>query len=87
MKRSCIQERFEPRQGAGIPLNTKGQKNKTALHAAAALLVILAAALVLYFGGSWLEKKAEKPESRTQLPQADQETVEVDGVTYRKKAG
>ena len=67
-------------------MNTKGQKNKTALHAAAALLVILAAALVLYFGGSWLEKKAEKPESRTQLPQADQETVEVDGVTYRKKS-
>lgn len=67
-------------------MNTKGQKNKTALHAAAALLVILAAALVLYFGGSWLEKKAEKPESRTQLPQADQDTVEVDGVTYRKKS-
>ena len=67
-------------------MNTKGHKNKTALHAAAALLVILAAALVLYFGGSWLEKKAEKPESRTQLPQADQETVEVDGVTYRKKS-
>ena len=67
-------------------MNTQGHKNKTALHAAAALLVILAAALVLYFGGSWLEKKAEKPESRTQLPQADQDTVEVDGVTYRKKS-
>lgn len=66
-------------------MNTQEHKNKTALHAAAALLVILAAVLVLYFGGSWLEKKAEKPESRTQLPQADQDTVEVDGVTYRKK--
>ena len=37
-------------------------------------------------GGRWLEKRAEKPETRTQLPQADQETVEVDGVTYRKKS-
>ena len=51
------------------------QKNKTVFHAVA-----------LYGGGRWLEKRAEKPETRTQLPQADQETVEVDGVTYRKKS-
>ena len=61
------------------------QKNKTVFHAAAALLAVLAVVLVLYGGGRWLEKRAEKPETRTQLPQADQETVEVDGVTYRKK--
>ena len=62
------------------------QKNKTVFHAAAALLAVLAVVLVLYGGGRWLEKRAEKPETRTQLPQADQETVEVDGVTYRKKS-
>ena len=62
------------------------QKNKTVFHAAAALLAVLAVVLVLYGGGRWLEKRAEKPETRTQLPQADHETVEVDGVTYRKKS-
>ena len=62
------------------------QKNKTVFHAVAALLAVLAVVLVLYGGGRWLEKRAEKPETRTELPQADQETVEVDGVTYRKKS-
>lgn len=62
------------------------QKNKTVFHAVAALMAVLAIVLVLYGGGRWLEKRAEKPETRTQLPQADQETVEVDGVTYRKKS-
>lgn len=61
------------------------QKNKTVFHAAAALLAVLAVVLVLYGGGRWLEKRAEKPETRTELPQADQETVEVDGTTYRKR--
>ena len=61
------------------------QKNKTVFHAVAALLAVLAIVLVLYGGGRWLEKRAEKPETRTQLPQADQETVEVDGVTYRRR--
>ena len=50
------------------------------------MLAVLAVVLVLYGGGRWLEKRAEKLETRTQLPQADQETVEVDGVTYRKKS-
>ena len=48
------------------------QKNKTVFHAVAALLAVLAVVLVLYGGGRWLEKRAEKPETRTQLPQADQ---------------
>ena len=61
------------------------QKNKTVFHAAAALLAVLAVVLVLYGGGRWLEKRAEKPETRTPLPQADQETVELDGITYRKR--
>lgn len=61
------------------------QKNKTVFHAVAALLAVLAVVLVLYGGGRWLEKRAEKPETRTELPQADQETVEVDGTTYRKR--
>jgi len=67
-------------------LKKQEQKNKTVFHAVAALLAVLAVVLVLYGGGRWLEKRAEKPETRTQLPQADQETVEVDGVTYRKKS-
>lgn len=41
--------------------------------------------MLLFVGGSWLEKRAQKPETRTELPQGNQETVEVDGVTYRKK--
>ena len=61
------------------------QKNKTVFHAVAALLAVLAVVLVLYGGGRWLEKRAEKPETRTELPQADQETVEVDGTAYRKR--
>ena len=61
------------------------QKNKTVFHAVAALLAVLAVVLVLYGGGRWLEKRAEKTETRTELPQADQETVEVDGTTYRKR--
>ena len=61
------------------------QKNKTVFHAVAALLAVLAVVLVLYGGGRWLEKRAEKPETRTPLPQAGQETVELDGVTYRKR--
>ena len=85
MRCSRIPERFGPKQGAAIPLKKQEQKNKTVFHAVAALLAVLAVVLVLYGGGRWLEKRAEKPETRTQLPQADQETVEVDGVTYRKK--
>jgi anionic cell wall polymer biosynthesis LytR-Cps2A-Psr (LCP) family protein len=85
MKYSGIPERFGPKQGAAIPLKKQEQKNKTVFHAAAALLAVLAVVLVLYGGGRWLEKRAEKPETRTPLPQADQETVELDGVTYRKR--
>jgi len=66
-------------------LKKQEQKNKTVFHAVAALLAVLAVVLVLYGGGRWLEKRAEKPETRTELPQADQETVEVDGTTYRKR--
>ena len=46
------------------------QKNKTVFHAVAALLAVLAVVLVLYGGGRWLEKRAEKPETRPPLPQA-----------------
>ena len=53
----------------------------------AALAILLLAAVLLFLGGSWLEKRSQNPETRTELPQADQETVEVDGVTYRKKDG
>ena len=41
------------------------QKNKTVFHAVAALLAVLAVVLVLYGGGRWLEKRAEKPETRS----------------------
>lgn len=66
-------------------MSTKEHKNKTEFHAAAALAAVVLAAVLLFVGGSWLEKRAQKPETRTELPQGDQETVEVDGVTYRKK--
>ena len=77
---------FRTKARSSDPVEETRQKNKTAFHAVAALLAVLAVVLVLYGGGRWLEKRAEKPETRTQLPQADQETVEVDGVTYRKKS-
>ena len=75
MRCSGIPERFGPKQGAAIPLKKQEQKNKTVFHAVAALLAVLAVVLVLYGGGRWLEKRAEKPETRTQLPQADQERL------------
>lgn len=49
------------------------------------MAAVVLAAVLLFVGGSWLEKRAQKPETRTELPQGNQETVEVDGVTYRKK--
>lgn len=66
-------------------MSTKEHKNKTEFRAAAALAAVVLAAVLLFVGGSWLEKRAQKPETRTELPQGNQETVEVDGVTYRKK--
>lgn len=77
---------FRTKARSSNPVEETRTKNKTVFHAVAALLAVLAVVLVLYGGGRWLEKRAEKPETRTQLPQADQETVEVDGVTYRKRA-
>lgn len=50
--------------------------------AVAALAVLVLAAVLLFVGGSWLEKRSQKPESRTELPQETAETMEVDGVTY-----
>ena len=54
--------------------------------AAAALAVLVLAAVLFFVGGSWLEKRSQKPETRTELPQETAETMEVDGVTYRKKS-
>ena len=53
--------------------------------AAAALAVLVLAAVLLFVGGSWLEKRSQKPETRTELPQETAETMEVDGVTYRRR--
>ena len=53
--------------------------------AAAALAVLVLAAVLLFVGGSWLEKRSRKPETRTELPQETAETMEVDGVTYRRR--
>ena len=49
------------------------------------LLGVVLAALLLFAGGSWLEKRSRKPETRTELPQETAETMEVDGVTYRRR--
>lgn len=64
-------------------MNTKKQYRA----AAAALAVLVLAALLLFAGGSWLEKRSRKPETRTELPQETAETMEVDGVTYRRRTG
>ena len=64
-------------------MNTKKQYRA----AAAALAVLVLAALLLFAGGSWLEKRSRKPETRTELPQAEQETVELNGHTYKKRDG
>ena len=45
-------------------MNTK----KQCRAAAAALAVLVLAALLLFAGGSWLEKRSQKPETRTELP-------------------
>ena len=63
-------------------MNTKKQ-----YRAAAALAVLVLAALLFFAGGSWLEKRSRKPETRTELPQAEQETVELNGHTYKKRDG
>ena len=60
-------------------MNTKKQYRV----AAAALAVLVLAALLLFAGGSWLEKRSRKPETRTELPQAEQEIVELVLNTYR----
>ena len=64
-------------------MNTKKQYRA----AAAALAVLVLAALLLFAGGSWLEKRSRKPETRTELPQAEQEIVELNGHTYKKRDG
>ena len=64
-------------------MNTKKQYRT----AAAALAVLVLAALLLFAGGSWLEKRSRKPETRTELPQAEQEIVELNGHTYKKRDG
>lgn len=53
-----------------------------AIAAAAIILVAL-----LYLGGRWLENKTAKEETRGSLADVAQgQTVEVDGVTYRRKS-
>ena len=64
-------------------MNTKKQYRT----AAAALAVLVLAALLLFAGGSWLEKRSRNPETRTELPQAEQETVELNGHAYKKRDG
>lgn len=44
-----------------------------------------AGSCTVFVGGSWLEKRSQKPETRTELPQETAETMEVDGVTYRRR--
>ena len=53
------------------------------------LASILCAAGLIVAGGHWLEKRQEKPETRGDYHQryAYEETIEVDGVTYRRRAG
>lgn len=55
----------------------------------AAVLVLLVA--LAYLGGEWMEKRAEKPETRGDVNLREQMenavTVEFDGITYRQRKG
>ena len=62
-------------------------QKRAASRGAAALAVVVLAAVLLFFGVSWMEKRSQKPEIRTELPQAEQETVELNGHTYKKRDG
>jgi len=56
----------------------------------AGIVAVCAAALVLlYMGGRWLEKRAEKPEARGDYRQRNlyDATVEIDGRAYRERKG
>lgn len=66
-------------------MKESNQKQGSAFRAAAALAAVLLAAVLIYFGMSWMENRSRNPETRTELPQADEETVEINGTTYRKK--
>ena len=66
-------------------MRESNQKQGSAFRAAAALAAVLLAAVLVYFGMSWMENRSRNPETRTELPQADEETVEINGTTYRKK--
>lgn len=61
------------------------KRKKQYCVAVAALAVLVLAALLLFAGGSWLEKCSQNPETRTELPQETVETMEWDGVTYRRR--
>ena len=64
---------------------TRLNRQKQHRGAAVALAVLVLAAVLFFVGGSWLEKRSQKPETRTELPQETAETMEVDGVTYRRR--
>ena len=76
--------RFRKREGK-TRLRERGKKSGGWGRIAAALVVVALVAVLLYLGVSWLDKRGQNAESRTALPSAEQETVEVNGVTYRKK--
>lgn len=61
----------------------------TMLRMVGAVLVTGVILLLLYLGGRWLETRNAKPETRGDhlLRYAYGETMEVDGVSYRKKSG
>lgn len=58
------------------------------LKAAVAAFVLVAGIALLYQAGRWLEMRNAKPETRGDYTQryAYGETIEVDGVAYRRKA-
>jgi len=76
---------FQRKRGNITRLKETNEKNGSAFRAAAALAALVVAAVVLFGVGSWIEKRNQKPETRTELPPADQETVEINGTTYQKK--
>ena len=65
----------------------KRDKRVTSRRFALLIAVVACMLVLLYIGGSWLEARNRKPEARGDYQEryAYEETIEVDGVTYRRR--
>lgn len=75
------------REAGAIDVKRDWDKRRKAARGAVALLIVAALATLLYQGGRYLEKRAEKPETRGDYRQryAYDPLIEYDGVSYRQR--